>query len=174
VKLETPYKVVGNIDLSLTNAIVEKIDASDWLVYDYSQSMGFKNCKYILLRHSSEYSSNTIKDMPLMGKFKNELNNVLKHLENFYDFTEHVSFMAMLEPHCKIHMHQDNCEFLEKIHRIHIPLKTNSDCFYAVDNSKINMQVGTIYEIDNTHIHGVTNDGDTCRIHLLINLYPRR
>jgi hypothetical protein len=173
MKLEVPYKVVGSIDVGLTNAIADKIEDSDWLVYDYRKSMGFTDCNSILLRHSSEYSSDTIRDMPLMDKFRYELEAVVKHLENFYDFTEQVSFMAKLEPKGKIHRHQDSGEFLERIHRVHIPLITNNDCFYIVDEVELNMQVGTVYEIDNTRIHGVVNNGDDYRIHLVINLYPK-
>jgi hypothetical protein len=173
MKLEVPYKIIGSIDVALTNAIAEKIDDSDWLVYDYRKSMGFTDCNSILLRHSSEYTSDTIRDMPLLDKFKDELSAVLNHLEKFYNFTEHASFMAKLEPQGKIHMHKDSGEFLETIHRVHIPIQTNSNCFYIVDDIDLNMEVGKIYEIDNTRTHGVVNNSNDSRIHLVVNLYPK-
>jgi hypothetical protein len=173
MKLDVPYKVVGSVDVSLTNALLHKIEDADWLSYDYRKTMGFTDCNSILLRHSSEYKTETIRDMPLLDKFKEELNAILECLKNFYNFDEHAAFLAKLEPYGKIHMHQDGGEFLEQIHRIHIPIKTNPNCFYIVENVSVNMQIGNIYEIDNMRVHGVENKCDDYRVHLVVNLYPK-
>jgi hypothetical protein len=174
MKLEVPYKVVGNIDTKLTDAFINKLVEDDWYVYDYRQAMsGMKDCNSILFRHSSEYTSSTIKNMPLFEKFEKELQDVLSHLKTFYKFEEYVAFIARLKPGGIIAPHPDSSEFLTRIHRIHIPLKTNSGCVYAVDGIKLNMKVGTMYEIDNTRVHGVQNQGTDYRAHLILNLYPR-
>lgn len=172
MKLDIPYKVVGDIDTNLVNSISEKIVDEDWLLYDYRKAMGFNECQSILLRHSSEYSSDTIRNMPLFGKYAEELTAVVEHLKQYYSFNEYVAFIAKLEPNGKIRLHKDSGEFLEDIHRIHIPLQTAADCFYLVEDAKVNMEVGKMYEIDNTRVHGVENNSSVPRIHLVVNLYP--
>lgn len=175
MKLEVPYKVVGSIDTSLTNPFVVKLTEDDWYVYDYRQPMGgMKDCNSIPLRHSSEYSSATIREMPLFEKFKPEIEGILVYLRQFYVFEEYVAFMARLQPGGIIDSHVDGGEFLEQIHRVHIPLQTNPGCVYIVEDTSLNMHVGTVYEIDNTRVHGVNNKGDENRIHLVVNLYPKK
>jgi hypothetical protein len=54
--------------------------------------------------------------------------------------------------------------------RIHIPIQTNNDCFFTVDNDKRNLKSGEIWEINNDKkLHSVDNFGDTDRIHLIID-----
>ena len=175
MKLDVPYKVVGEIDKQLTDSFLNKLVENDWYVYDYRQPMGgMKDCNSIPLRHSSEYTSATIRNMPLYEKFEKELQDVLDYLKTFYEFEEYVAFMARLQPNGVIDPHPDSGEFLEQIHRIHVPLQSNSACVYTVENIALNMKVGTVYEIDNMRVHGVYNKGDEYRIHLVINLYPKK
>lgn len=175
MKLEVPYKVVGKIDTKLTDAFINKLVKDDWYVYDYRQPMnGMKDCNSIPLRHSSEYTSSTIRNMPLFEKFEKELQDVLDYLKTFYKFEEYVAFMARLQPGGVIDPHHDSGEFLEQIHRVHVPLQTNSKCVYTVEDIEVNMEVGNVYEIDNMRVHGVYNRGDDYRIHLVINLYPTK
>lgn len=174
MKLDVPYKVVGEIDKQLTDAFLNKLVENDWYVYDYRLPMGgMKDCNSIPLRHSSEYTSATIRNMPLYEKFEKELQDVLDYLRTFYEFEEYVAFMARLQPNGVIDAHADSGEFLEQIHRIHVPLQSNSDCVYTVEDLELNMKVGAVYEIDNMRVHGVYNNGNEYRIHLIVNLYPK-
>lgn len=173
MKLTVPYKIIGNINPTIPDAFLSKIEHEDWFTYDYRNSKSnMQNCRSIMLRHSSEYATDTIREMPLFKKFEPELMNVLKVLKLFYSYSEYVAFLVTLQPGGTIGDHFDSGEFLERIHRIHIPIVTNANCFYRVDGEKVNMQVGKIYEIDNTRIHGVENNGTQERIHLIVNLYP--
>ena len=173
MKLDVPLKIVGSVDQVVLRKMLDKITPEDWLVYDYRKpEQNMADCSSIVLRHSSEYSTNTIRNMPLYGKFEDEVLELLAALRKFYPFREYVAFLALLRPGGVIGKHIDGGEFLETIHRLHIPIKTNPDCFYLVEDIRINMTVGTVYEIDNTRLHGVENNGSEGRIHLVFNLYP--
>ncbi len=174
MKLEVPYKIVGEISTKLTDSIINKVEDKDWYIYDFRKPMGFNDCNSILLRHSPEYVSEKIKNMPLFEKFKKELYDILDYLKKFYQFKDYVAFMARLSPNGKIFPHKDYGEFLTQINRIHIPLKSNEKCFYVVEDTEINMKVGTMYEIDNLRTHSVYNNGDDYRTHLIVNLYPKK
>jgi hypothetical protein len=174
MKLDVPFKVVGDIDASLTRAFTALFTPEDWLLYDYRKPQGnMSDCSSIVLRHSSEYSTSTIRDMPLKNKYMPALQPVLDHLRNFYVFDEYVAFLAQVCSNGVIGDHADSGEFLEKISRVHIPIVTNDLCMYRVDRiDAVNMKVGKIYEIDNMRVHGVTNKGTEARVHLIVNLYP--
>lgn len=188
MKLDVPFKLVGEIDTAITNNIFNIIEEDDYYVYDFRKNMirvakAYDNAadqdqyNSILLRHSSEYSNMTIRYMPMHGKYKSGVDEVLEVLSQYYSYREWVGFIARLKPGGVIVAHTDNKdnEFLSAIHRVHIPLKTNPDTFYIVDGKYLNMEVGKIYEIDNMRVHSVVNNAkqkEQERIHLVINLYP--
>jgi hypothetical protein len=68
--------------------------------------------------------------------------------------------------------HVDSGDYLNTVRRFHIPIITNQDVFYTVNNEKINMQEGDCWEINNRKIHSVSNDSNEDRVHLLIDIMP--
>jgi len=174
MRIDAPFKVIGDIGATLTGAFASLLTPEDWRLYDYRKPQGnMSDCASIVLRHSSEYSTATIRDMPLKDKYMPALQPVLDHLRGFYAFGEYVAFLAELCPKGVIGDHTDSGEFLDRIHRVHIPIITNPLCMYRVEGAPaVNMQVGTMYEIDNMRVHGVMNGGEEARVHLVVNLYP--
>ena len=113
-------------------------------------------------------------DTPYTGnpsKNKEHVDKLLIELEKYYKFTDYLCFIAMLVPHGKVGMHIDNAPFLDECHRIHIPMKTNENVFYIIEDNKYHWQKNGIYEFDNKRIHGVENNSDEERIHFMFNLY---
>jgi hypothetical protein len=80
-------------------------------------------------------------------------------------------FLPKLKAGGSIGKHTDNGPTLQMVHRIHIPIFTNKDVIFTVDGESINMKEGCAYEINNLKEHGVVNNGDTDRVHLLFDLY---
>lgn len=52
-------------------------------------------------------------------------------------------------------------------HKIHIPIETNSESFFFLEADKFHFEKGIAYEVNNGKVHGVVNNGDTNRIHLI-------
>lgn len=52
-------------------------------------------------------------------------------------------------------------------HKIHIPLTTNDQSFFFLDQEKHHLEVGKAYEVNNGRNHRVVNGGTTDRIHLI-------
>ncbi len=80
-------------------------------------------------------------------------------------------FFPRLKAGGEIGEHTDNGQTLQMVHRIHIPIITNDECYFTVGDETINMKEGCAYEINNVRKHGVVNNGSTDRIHLLFDLY---
>lgn len=54
-------------------------------------------------------------------------------------------------------------------HRIHVPLVTNPQVEFLVDDQAVIMQEGQAYELNNLLVHSVRNNGDEDRIHLIFD-----
>jgi|JYMV01.1.fsa_nt_gi hypothetical protein len=80
-------------------------------------------------------------------------------------------FFPRLKAGGKIDKHVDSGITLEMVHRIHVPIQTNEDAIFTVGGESINMIEGCAYEINNQRKHGVVNNGNTDRVHLVFDLY---
>lgn len=180
MKLNYPYKIVGSIPDELINESLSLIKTEFWEIDKMRNKMGsLTQTKSIVLRHFNDYKSvnsenwkNEIYNKQLYPIFENLINKILYVLRKEYHFRDYIAFFARLKPKGIVGLHVDSGPFLETCHRIHIPIKTNENVFYIIEDQKYNWTKGNIYEFDNTRIHGVVNESDEERIHLLFNLYP--
>jgi hypothetical protein len=177
MELDVKYKLVGEVDSSITDKIAEAFVEDDWYLYDYRRPMfdsaresGMYNS--IMIRHSSEYSNDTIRNMPLYDKYYPLIEPILEELKKYYDYEEYVAFFARLQPEAFVTPHGDGGPFLQHIHRLHVPITTNDKSKYVIEEETMHWEIGKMYEFDNMRMHEAYNHGDTDRVHLIINLYP--
>ena len=56
-------------------------------------------------------------------------------------------------------------------HRIHVPIITNNECIFTVNNEKVPMDIGYAIEINNLLPHSVNNKSATKdRVHLIFDI----
>jgi hypothetical protein len=65
--------------------------------------------------------------------------------------------------------HRDYGTSLTYCKRTHIPIITNKNVIFTVNDENKHMKAGEIWEIDNTVIHSVINNSNYDRIHLIID-----
>lgn len=180
MKLDVPYFEVCEIPEALTLALLDAIDPEDWFVEDYRKgantmdsvdSIPIHHTPLCLFPFSTDESIKSIRKMKLFNKFEPTLLPILDLLREHYSFSQYAAFLAKLAPRSLIADHRDTGNFLSKCHRIHVPLQTNPNVAYAIDEVEYHWPVGKIYEFDNMRVHGVRNRSDDCRIHLVVNLY---
>jgi len=152
------------IDLSLTND-------DDWINHQNTQaydgiwqisSLTSTNGKTenIVAIENMEYL-----DTPLLEKTK----YIQTILESFKTKVEAVRFMKLgARSKIKEHCDKGSC-FEEGYARLHIPIITNENTHFILSGEKHKMQIGNCYYIDANNPHGVINDGDEDRVHLLID-----
>jgi aspartyl/asparaginyl beta-hydroxylase (cupin superfamily) len=80
--------------------------------------------------------------------------------------------LAKLLPHKSVERHTDMGELLPRIHRCHLPIKTNINVSFVIDETPFYFECGTWYELDNTRQHSVVNKSDEARIHLIVDILP--
>lgn len=102
--------------------------------------------------------------------WKNDLLPVLdaatKHLNYQKKYYPKV-MLAKLPPKSFIRPHTDGNQKSVTPHKIHIALSTNPEAFFFLESEKIHFQKGIAYEVNNGRTHGVINNGNTDRIHLI-------
>jgi hypothetical protein len=79
--------------------------------------------------------------------------------------------LILLPAGCIVTPHVDGPP-LDKIHRCHLPLKTNNETLFTIDEEEFQLEFGVVYEINNQLVHSVHNRGLTPRIHLLVDVLP--
>ena len=97
---------------------------------------------------------------------------IINDLENFYNGKIGKVVFPKLKAGQKIYKHKDTTDYLNIIHRIHIPIITNKDIMFYIDDGVLNMFEGECWEINNMKSHEVINDSDEDRIHLMIDIIP--
>lgn len=67
-----------------------------------------------------------------------------------------------IEPHADVEWHPKfyNC-------KLYLPLATNSECVFRVEDEEVVMKTGELWWLDNTKEHEVVNDGPTDRMTLI-------
>ncbi len=72
----------------------------------------------------------------------------------------------------KITRHTDHSQVLVNSHRLHVPLVTHDKIEFMIDDERVILAPGTLYEINNQKMHSVENCGDEDRLHLIIDYLP--
>ncbi len=78
--------------------------------------------------------------------------------------------LASLTPGEKIHPHRDLAPALTDAHRCHVPLISSKDVSFYIDEKPHYLAPGSVYELDNTRTHAVTNMAPFHRVHLICDV----
>ena len=163
------FKYYGKIDVS---NIKEKLSKLDWDSWKYRQKMSegvHIHTKSVPIIFDEERKQAVYREEYEL--FKDDLEVISeifkKQIGDGYLFN---ALLINLPAGKAIKTHTDVHESFEISHRIHIPIITNDKCFFSVDIETKNLKEGELWEINNTEkVHGVINDGDEDRIHLLVD-----
>ena len=83
--------------------------------------------------------------------------------------------LAILGPGGLIPRHRDMMHDPNKkawSHHVHVPITHAEDTWFRIAKRRFTMEVGGVYEIDNTRPHAVVNAGDGYRVNVLLDYCP--
>lgn len=165
------FKYFGLVDVSNFDSLILKSNL-DWDYYTFRQThrKGQQETKTIPLIWGENF--NEINKRETYPIFENELNileSIFKHMIGEGKIS--TALLINLPKHKSILPHIDSGdEHFFKTNRLHIPIQTNEKCLFTVSDETIHMQKGHVWEINNSaKTHSVVNNGDSDRIHLLID-----
>lgn len=129
-------------------------------MYGYAlQSRSTQNIKNKPAYHTipKEYESNVSTNTDLFFGIIEELN---KHFPKFYDHA-----ILVHPPGAFAQQHTDTNL------KIHIPIITNPRSYFVFSEEKYNLQAdGSMYFTNTYNSHGVINEGDSARVHLIVKI----
>lgn len=165
------FKYYGEYDVSTLKSLIESNDL-DWDGYTFRQThrKGQQDTKTVPLIWGEDFNHVTKrKDFDIFETELNKISDYIKKINGDGRIT--TALLINLPKNKKILPHIDSGdEHFFKTNRIHIPIITNDMCQFTVSNEMIHMKEGQMWEINNSFkTHSVDNNGDTDRIHLLID-----
>lgn len=171
------FKFLKNIDITEILNNLNTFTEDDWL-RDNFRSLKYKvhsntNSLDILWDHDSlvnntvgkknEYNYNKID----FDNIKNKLLSIYK--QKYGDGKIIRAVVARLKPHSIIPEHSDGGKSLLICKRTHLPLQTNENIIFSVGGEKKFLELGELWEIDNSKPHSVENNSNEYRIHLIVD-----
>jgi len=141
--------------------------------YDDRRNPHLYTNTYVIQDHPLDWKfgsspSPVVKDMFLLKM----IDNIVKDLEDFNVGKAARILLIKLNSESDVATHVDGGEYLSTVRRYHIPIITNENVFYIVNDEKINMKQGECWEINNFKPHSVLNNSKQDRVHLLIDIIP--
>ena len=125
----------------------------------------------LMLKYKSEFYEKN--DTEILNKLQPILKQIVSDIKKFYRY-ENLKLTAILFSELKkggiIPEHVDDGKMLTTNHRIHIPLLSDPAVKFALDHKDYYLEPGHGYEINNQLLHEVKNEGNTARIHMIIDL----
>lgn len=164
---------LGEVDVSNIEQEVNNLTPQQWIEWDVRQN------KYRVHSKTESY--------PFMFSMYGEPPTVYNHntivwktiipvvskLETFYNRKAGSIVLVRLKPNTNILPHTDGGWFVDT-HRIHIPIITDPRITFTLTNKKVHLKRGWIYELNNLVLHSVENPTDIGRVHLMVDIDPKR
>ena len=173
------FKYIGNVDISQLKQKLEE-NASDWDNQFTRQRAALFDTHRDVETLPLQWSAENLHQSPDMVAPKTEFYSKYYDATLFATLEEQITkvygkgyfvriILLKLLARQVIPKHTDNSESLHVNRRIHIPIKTNPNVLFHVGEETRNLQEGEICEIDNVGLHGVENNSDEDRIHLVVD-----
>lgn len=171
--MKRSFKNYGFFNISEFRKIIEE-QSFDWDEFDFRQKKFevHKDTQSIPLIFDEKLDIEKAEKTKYYVLFEKELNKLQNHLRLTLKEPSGYFYRAVLVklPSGKcVKPHTDKGAIFEP-RRIHLVLQTNPKCIFSVGEVNKNLKEGEIWEIDNDNQrHGVINEGETDRIHLIVD-----
>lgn len=153
-------------------AQVEALAPEDWLRDPWRQHVyrPHRESNTILLMFDKEYRHDQPTKLEAHERFAEVMSAIYARLALHYGTGYPLrALFARLPSGAKVHPHADSGFSLTNSHRVHLPVITNAKAFFTVGGETKVLPFGELWEINNQREHAVHNDGDSDRVHLLVD-----
>jgi len=175
--MKRSFKNYGLFDMTNFKKIIAESNL-DWDAFDFRQKRGntHKETKCVPIIFDKSFSIDKFTKTEHFPLFEEELKRLEQHLIKTIDEDGYIfrAILVLLPKGKSIPKHIDTGQSLTIPRRIHIAVQTNPNCFFNVGDVTKNLKEGEIWEIDNSgQRHAVSNEGDTDRIHLIVDFLKK-
>ena len=174
---EFNFKLHKTFDISEIDNKVRLFN-SEWFIDTSTQNMYWPHKStntYFLIEHSYDWQYGD-KYMPEFKYLDIELWEAVKpivnYLESIIDGKMGKVMLVNLPGGKDVLEHKDSGDYLDIVRRFHIPIITNKNVYFQIEDEVKNMKAGECWEINNSKLHSVKNEGVENRVHLMIDVMP--
>jgi hypothetical protein len=169
---------LGTVDVARLRDAVLDLPEATWDAENAGKPNRFETLsttRHIVFRFVSNFVDwRQSYDRPLWSEWRSLLEPVLAAATADYGYRRAAFpriMLARMAPGGEIDPHRDTNPAAQWPHKIHIPLTTNPDVTFFVDDVPYHFEVGEAVEVNNMAYHAVTNRGTTDRIHLIFEYF---
>lgn len=168
------FKILGFLNTENLLKKIETVPEQEWKKFEHRKNFSGQesvNCLPIEFgadRFNAVFNYN-YKNNFLFNLFEPELKEIYDLIESFYPGQPYRVMITELPANKNIDEHVDLGYHLENTHRIHLCIKTNDEVIFIVDDEKLNMKNGLLFELNNQKFHAVFNNSNENRLHLIID-----
>lgn len=105
---------------------------------------------------------------------REEVEKIYKILESLVEGKVVRCEVINMSPNSRIRTHKDTSDLLYLSRRFHVPIITNKECTFIVEEQSFHLEEANLYELNNRRYHSVQNFSDENRIHLIIDILPNQ
>lgn len=185
VNFQGEYKRIGTFDVAVLRRKVHSISDETWRAYSSRQEEYpvHVDTRTIPLIFDPDFRHEKPTVHALFREYENMLGPVMEKISEHYACnpprrkremrTRRGYFVRVilvrLSPGGEIGSHRDHGHSLSRAHRIHVPIVTNEQTFFGIAGNIMHLNEGEIWEINNRKPHAVKNQGDSPRVHLILD-----
>lgn len=94
----------------------------------------------------------------------------VKEILDAWQCEKHAVRLLSLAPGSFIKPHKDpGCAYHDGSFRVHIPVVTNPDVYFTIDEDRLQLKAGECWYMNFSATHSIVNQGNTPRIHLVMD-----
>lgn len=174
------YRPICQVDVAALRERLLAVGEAAWHAEDARKENRFAcfhHTRHIVARFiPSNSDPMAFYSTPFWAVWQSLLRPILDQVASHYGLAEaefpKVMF-ARLAANAVIDRHVDGAGSNLLTHKIHVPLVTSERVWFEVGDARFQLHCGQAYELNNLKPHGVRNDGETDRIHLIFELFDR-
>lgn len=172
-KLVRHIKFPLHFDAARLQEEVQRILQYDWVNHyhssDYDGNWDLLALMSVDGKPTSVLTNDNLQE-PLKKTFLLDNSPYLEQLLDDFPFEKTSVRLMRLAVNAYIKPHTDYClGYEDGVFRLHIPVVTNPEVHFILDNERLNMQPGECWYINANFTHEVVNKGTIDRIHLVID-----
>lgn len=179
-KVEKPRTVrcLGNVDSARLAALAARVSDETWASEDKDKENNFEvfhHTQHVIFRFISANRDPEVHYAnPAWEIWQPLLMPVMQQAIAPYGFRKPMfpkAMLARLRAGHIIDPHYDGAGSNLRVHKIHVPLITNPDALFQVNDDQFHLEPGKAYEVNNIVSHGASNMGTEDRIHFIFEVY---
>ncbi len=169
---------LGPVEIGPVKSLVDRLSEKVWALEDERKENNFfcfHHTRHIIFRFiEGNRDHHTFYSTPIWSVWQKVLLPIMEQVVAPYDYSQPTYpkvMLARLGAGHIIDRHVDGRGSNLYTHKIHIPLQTNRQAAFMINDVSYHLEEGYAYEVNNIVPHAVENLGETDRIHFIFELF---